>query len=143
MTRLGRPAALSLTASAPLLVQGVAIHPSTAEDLWSIIYSIPVRYRSLAILGAGSGMRQGECFRLTVDGVDFLRRAIRVDRQLAASAPTGPAVGEPKPKLRCDRSLSQTWSPRLWPDYDDQTRRAIAEERARHSADGLRTPEAL
>jgi integrase len=44
------------------------------------------------------GMRQGECFGLTVDRVDFLRRQVRVDRQLVAARAGVPEFGPPKTK---------------------------------------------
>ena len=34
----------------------------------------PERYQALVVLGAGTGMRQGECFGLILDRIDFLRR---------------------------------------------------------------------
>ena len=60
--------------------------------------AVPDRYRALIVFAAGMGLRQGECFGLTVDRVDFLRRRVRVDRQLLA-APWGvPEFGPPKSK---------------------------------------------
>lgn len=44
------------------------------------------------------GMRQGECFGLTVDRVDFLRRTVRVDRQLVSARGGPPEFGPPKSK---------------------------------------------
>jgi integrase len=35
---------------------------------------VPGRYRALVLFAAGSGLRPGECFGLTVDRIDFLRR---------------------------------------------------------------------
>ena len=37
---------------------------------------MPARYKALVVLAAGTGLRQGECFGLTVDRVDLLRRTI-------------------------------------------------------------------
>jgi integrase len=51
---------------------------------------MPQRYRALVVLGAGTGLRQGEAFGLTVDRVDYLRRTLIIDRQL---------VLLPEPKL--------------------------------------------
>jgi integrase len=62
-------------------------------------------YRRLVLVAAGTGMRSGELRGLTVDGdrpgdpprVDFLRRMIRVDRQLVGIATDGqPIFGPPK-----------------------------------------------
>ena len=44
------------------------------------------------------GLRQGECFGLTVDRVDFLRRQVRIDRQLIAARDGVPEFGPPKSK---------------------------------------------
>jgi hypothetical protein len=44
------------------------------------------------------GLRQGECFGLTVDRVDFLRRTVRVDRQLVSARGGVPEFGPPKSK---------------------------------------------
>ena len=41
-------------------------------------------------------MRQGEVFGLTVDRVDFLRRKLRIDRQLVGISGREPAFGPPK-----------------------------------------------
>jgi integrase len=47
-------------------------------------------------LAAGTGLRQGEAFGLTLDRVDFLRRRVRVDRQLVQVGSGAPAFGPPK-----------------------------------------------
>jgi integrase len=58
--------------------------PVTVEQVRALELALPVRYRALVTLATGAGMRQGECFGLTVDRVDFLRRTVRVDRQLVS-----------------------------------------------------------
>lgn len=50
-----------------------------------MVAAVPDRYRALILFAAGTGLRQGECFGLTLDRVDFLRRQVRVDRQLVAA----------------------------------------------------------
>jgi integrase len=68
--------------------------PST-DDVLAISRAMPDRYRAMVTLAAGTGLRQGEVFGLTVDRVDFLRRSVRVDRQLqTVSGP--PALCAPK-----------------------------------------------
>ena len=57
---------------------------------------MPDRYKALVVLAAGTGLRQGECFGLTVDRVNFLRRTITVDRQLILPASGPPQFGPPK-----------------------------------------------
>ena len=47
-------------------------------------------------MGAGVGLRQGEACGLTVDRVDFLRRTLRVDRQLVSYAESATVLEPPK-----------------------------------------------
>ncbi len=47
-------------------------------------------------IGIGAGLRQGEASGLTVDRVDFLRRTLRVDRQLVSRFVPAPILGPPK-----------------------------------------------
>lgn len=49
----------------------------------AIADAMPARWRAAVLLMASTGLRLGECLGLTVDRVDFLRRIVRVDRQLA------------------------------------------------------------
>lgn len=71
--------------------------PLTVEEVFAIADEMPERYRAMVILSAGTGMRQGEVFGLTVDRVRFLERKIIVDRQLRAIDDEGkPVFGPPK-----------------------------------------------
>lgn len=72
------------------------IVPLEVEHVHAMANTILPRYRATVVLAAGAGLRQGEVFGLTVDRVDFLRRTIRVDRQLVARGSSGPAFGPPK-----------------------------------------------
>jgi integrase len=58
------------------------------EQVLAQAASINPRYRALIITGAGTGLRPGELFGLTVDRVQFLARqpVIRVDQQLRQGA---------------------------------------------------------
>lgn len=47
--------------------------PLATEAVEALIDAMPERYRALVVLAAGTGLRQGECFGLTLDRVDFLR----------------------------------------------------------------------
>jgi len=60
------------------------------------VEAVPPRYRALVIAAAGTGMRQGECFGLTLDRIDFLRRTVRVDRQLVLLARKPAFLAPPK-----------------------------------------------
>lgn len=71
------------------------VEPPTTEQVQALIAATAERARAAVILGAGTGMRQGEVLGLTVDRVDFLRRTARVDRQLVTLA-GGPRFGPPK-----------------------------------------------
>lgn len=42
------------------------VEPLATEIVLAMADAVPDRYRALVILAAGSGMRQGECFGLTV-----------------------------------------------------------------------------
>jgi integrase len=57
---------------------------------------MPARYRILGVLAAGAAPRQGEALGLTVDRIDFLRRTLRVDRQLITPARGEPHLAPPK-----------------------------------------------
>ena len=48
------------------------------------------------MLAAGTGLRQGELFGLSADRIDFLRRELRVDRQLWTPPRGGPILKSPK-----------------------------------------------
>ncbi len=66
--------------------------PVAPEVVERITEALPDWLRVVVPLGVGVGLRQGEVSGLTVDRVDFLRRTLRVDRQLvtvgAVLAPT-------------------------------------------------------
>ena len=74
------------------------IVPLNVSEVEALAAAIPDRYRALIVFAAGMGMRQGECFGLTVDRVDFLRKQVRVDRQLIACRAGVPEFGPPKSK---------------------------------------------
>lgn len=66
------------------------------DQLAALVEALPPRLQALPLVLAYAGLRPGEAIGLTVDRVDFLRRTIRVDRQLVTAA-RGPAVfGPPK-----------------------------------------------
>lgn len=58
--------------------------------------AVPDRYSALVVFAAGTGLRQGECFGLTLDRIDFLRRTVTVDRQMILLPGAGPDFGPPK-----------------------------------------------
>jgi integrase len=70
--------------------------PPTVDEVATLLAAMPARYRVLGTLAAGAGLRQGEALGLTVDRVDFLRRQLRVDRQLVNLARQEPTFAPPK-----------------------------------------------
>jgi integrase len=60
--------------------------------------ALPPELRALVTLAAGTGMRQGECFGLTVDRMRFLERMVAVDRQLVTVQGQAPTLAPPKTK---------------------------------------------
>jgi integrase len=70
--------------------------PLSVNEVEAMIAAVPDRSRALIVFAAGMGLRQGECFGLTVDRVDFLRRQVRVDRQLVSALRGVPEFGPPK-----------------------------------------------
>jgi integrase len=77
-------------------VQRPQIVPLTTEQVEAVRAALPAPLQALVTLAAGTGMRQGECFGLTVDRVRFLERALTVDRQLVAVPGHAPSLGPPK-----------------------------------------------
>jgi len=77
-------------------VERSQVEPLTVEQVAAVAEALPDRYRALVTLGAGTGLRQGEAFGVTVDRVDFLRRSLRVDRQLVLMPGGGPVFAPPK-----------------------------------------------
>ena len=72
------------------------VEPISTEQVRALVGAMPDRYRAMVVLAAGTGMRQGEVFGLTVDRVDFLRRTLTVDRQLVGISGKTPYFGPPK-----------------------------------------------
>ena len=72
--------------------------PLGVSEVEALVVAVPERYRALIVFAAAMGLRQGECFGLTVDRVDFLRRHVRVDRQLTSALGGVPTFGPPESK---------------------------------------------
>ncbi len=70
--------------------------PPEVAAVERLVAAMPERGRALVVFAAGTGLRQGECFGLTVDRIDFLRRQVRVDRQLVGVVDRVPTFGPPK-----------------------------------------------
>lgn len=70
--------------------------PMKLVEVEAIRDAMPARSAAMVPLAAGTGMRQGEVFGLTLDRVDFLRRRVTVDRQLIGLSGREPTFGPPK-----------------------------------------------
>jgi integrase len=70
--------------------------PLATEVVLAIEDQMPAHLRALVRLMAGTGMRPGEATAVTLDRIDFLRRTVRVDRQLVLTRPH--TFGPPKTK---------------------------------------------
>ncbi|WP_276861303.1 tyrosine-type recombinase/integrase [Mycobacterium pseudokansasii] len=77
-------------------VQRPQIVPLTTEQVEAVRAALPAQLQALVTLAAGTGMRQGECFGLTVDRVRFLERLATVDRQLVTVQGQAPTLAPPK-----------------------------------------------
>ena len=70
--------------------------PLPTEAVQALADAVPGRYRALVVLAAGTGLRQGEVFGLTLDRVDFPVRTVTVDRQMVTLPGREPFHGPPK-----------------------------------------------
>jgi integrase len=70
--------------------------PVPPEVVAAIEAALPDWLRVAVPLGIGAGLRQGEASGLTVDRVHFLRRTLRVDRQLIDRNVPEPVLSPPK-----------------------------------------------
>lgn len=69
---------------------GDEVVPPTIEAVHAFRDSLPEAYRAAAMLLAGAGPRIGELLGLDVPDVDFLRRAVKIDRQRRQDGTIGP-----------------------------------------------------
>lgn len=76
--------------------EGRRVEPMTTGAMRQLEAAMPKRFQALVVFAAGTGLRQGEAFGLTVDRIDFLRRSVAVDRQLVTIAGHDPYLGPPK-----------------------------------------------
>jgi integrase len=70
--------------------------PLPTAQVLALIDAVPDRYRALIVLAAGTGLRQGECFGLTLPRLDLLRRTLRVEEQLQLLPGAPPYLAPPK-----------------------------------------------
>ena len=72
------------------------VQPLELDQVLALAEAMPERARAAVLFAAGSGLRMGEVLGLTVDRVDFLRRTVRVDRQMVTPSRGEPRFGPPK-----------------------------------------------
>jgi integrase len=72
------------------------IVPLSVEEVHALIEHTPEHYRAAMVTLAGAGLRQGELTGLGTGQVDFLRREIRVERQLVTPNTGEPYLSSPK-----------------------------------------------
>lgn len=70
--------------------------PVPVETVARIAAALPDWLKVAVPLGVGVGLRQGEASGLSVDRIDFLRRTLRVDRQLVNRYVPAPVLTPPK-----------------------------------------------
>lgn len=84
-------------ASLPKVEENLVV-PMTVDEVRAVAAAITEPARAAIVVAAGTGLRQGELFGLTVDRIDFLRRELRVDRQLWTDRTGVPRFAPPKSK---------------------------------------------
>lgn len=104
------------------------------------VAALPDRLKIAAWIGLGTGMRIGEVCGLTVDRVDFLKRQVRVNRQMLSGGKFGP------PKSKASRRTIPMSSELLtrvsehiakYPDLDEERGLILSGPRGAHARDAL------
>jgi integrase len=72
------------------------IVPWTPEQVAAVRENLPGRYQAMTDCGGGLGLRQGEILGLALGDVDFLRRKVRVRRQVRLHMGIKPVFAPPK-----------------------------------------------
>jgi integrase len=70
--------------------------PLEVEQVDALANAVPDRLRAAVLLAAGTGLRQGEVFGLTLSNVNLLRRMVTVEHQLLTPVGEPPLLGPPK-----------------------------------------------
>lgn len=77
-------------------VERPQVEPLEVDQVRALADAMPKRLRAAVLFAAGSGLRIGEVAGLTVDRVNFLRKTVKVDRQLITPQHGPPRFGPPK-----------------------------------------------
>ncbi|HEX6076348.1 MAG TPA: site-specific integrase [Micromonosporaceae bacterium] len=65
------------------------VQPLTVDQVQALADEIPPEYRALVVVGAGAGLRPGELLGLQFGDIDFLRKLVKVQRQVQQTAGHG------------------------------------------------------
>ncbi|MCU1483667.1 MAG: traSA:integrase fusion protein [Actinomycetia bacterium] len=76
--------------------EGRKVQPVPLEVVARVEAALPDWLKVAVSLGVGAGLRQGELSGLSVDRIEFLRRTVRVDRQLISRNVPQPVLGPVK-----------------------------------------------
>ena len=104
---IGRNPCLNATVRAPRVVRRKVV-PWTREQVAAVRAGLPERYRAMVDAGAGCGLRQGEIFGLALSEIDFLRRVIHLQLQVALDLGVHPVFAPPKAGKQRDVPLPQS-----------------------------------
>ena len=72
------------------------VEPLGVDVVQALTEATPAFWRTAVVVAQATGMRQGEILGLDLDRVDFLRRQVRVDRQLVTVPGRPTFLGPPK-----------------------------------------------
>lgn len=79
--------------------------PLSAAKVMELAEAMPSRYRTLVLLGAGTGVRVSEALGLTQDRVNWQRRYVTIDRQLSRASGKEPVFGPVKDRRNRGRTI--------------------------------------
>lgn len=88
----------------------------TSAEVGSILASCEPSFRAFVVLCAFAGLRLGEAAGVQVGDIDFLRRTLRVSRQVQRAGGGEVEIGLPK--------YGSERNSHLWPTAEDRTRSA-------------------
>jgi len=82
----------------PKAVKDHKVVPPEIDQVRAVADEMHDRWQAAVCVAAGLGLRQGEVLGLTLDRVDFLRRQVKVDRQMMTLTKQEPRFAPPKTK---------------------------------------------
>lgn len=114
------------------------VEPWTSAQVREVTDALPRRYRALAVVTAGCGLRQGEAFGLRVSDVDFLRRRVKVEQQVKLLG-AGASRSTSRRAARAAPSRCRTPSPSRWPSTSAGTPHRATNWSSRRGSTGRST----